>query len=467
MYNPYKNYQDVYRDKTSEFIPTEEQSKAISLIKNFLNHPNERIFVLKGYAGTGKTTLVNYVLKDFYKKGRQIAVTAFTNKATNVISRKTPFAQGITLFKLLGLKTDESSENLNFKKEGRSLVGNFDIIVLDEVSMVNDEHLDLLLKEVSQMFSHTKILMMGDPAQLNPVGQEEDSKAFKLENSFELKQVIRQSKDSNIIKYSFCVREILEKINDNEKVPIKTKLKPEDLSANNDLVILDNSKKFLEMMLEDFTSDNYQNSGDYVKVIAYRNNTIDKINDLIRKRIFGELEDTIAKGENIILNSPMIDLSMGTVLYDSSDELEVTDILESDVYDSEDHCGLRIQFPYYNCLVTRKFDGLNGEMKIINPSYKLKFNEMISEWGKRIKKEPNAKIIFREQFYPFKKEFHLVGYNYAITVHKSQSSTYNRVYAVEDDLEQVSQASPKNLWKAKYVAYTRASEKLVILNRYK
>lgn len=467
MYNPYKNYGDVFIDKNSEFIPTEEQSKAITLIKKFLTHPSEKVFVLKGYAGTGKTTLVNHVLKDAYKKGRIIAVTSFTNKATNVISRKTPFAQGITLFKLLGLKTDESSENLNFKKEGKSLVSNFDIIVLDEVSMVNDEHLDLLLKEINGMFSHTKLLMMGDPCQLPPIGQETDSKAFELENSFELTQVIRQSKDSNIIKYSFCVREILKKINNDEKVPIKTKLKPEDLSSKDDLIILDNSKRFLELLLEDFGSDNYQNSSDYVKVLAYRNNTIDKVNDLIRKRIFGELEDNIAKGENIILTSPVLDLSMGTVLYDSSDELEVTDILESGIYDSEDHCGLRIQFPYYNCLVSRRFDGLNGEMKIVNPSYKSRFNEMMVEWGKRIKKEPNGRIIFREQFYPFKKEFHIIGYNYAITIHRIQGSQCNRIYVIEDDLEQVSQASHKNLWKAKYVSYTRATEKLVILNRYK
>lgn len=465
MYNPYKNYGDVYIDKTSEFIPTEEQSKAITLIKKFLVHPSEKVFVLKGYAGTGKTTLVNHVLKDAYKKGRLIAVTSFTNKATNVISRKTPFAQGITLFKLLGLKTDESSENLNFKKEGKSLVSNFDIIVLDEVSMVNDEHLDLLLKEIGGMFSHTKLLMLGDPCQLNPVGQEENSKAFNIENSFELTQVIRQSRDSNILKYSFCIREVLERINSGEKISIKTKLKPEELSASNDLIILNNSKEFIEMMLKDFSSDEYQNSGDYVKVIAYRNNTIDKVNSLIRGKIFGEFEDTIVKGESINISSPVID-DTGFVLYDPSDELEVTDILGSEIYDCE-HLGLKIQFPYYNCLVSRKYDGTNGEMKIVNPSHKIKFNELMSEWGKRIKKEPNHKLIFKEEFYPFKKGFHIVSYNYSISSHRSQGGTLDKVYFIEDDVENTKKASWKDLWKSKYVGITRASKQLIILNRNK
>lgn len=465
MYNPYKNYRDLYIEKTSEFIPTEEQSKAIELIKKFLVNPSEKVFVLQGYAGTGKTTLVNHVLKDFYKKGRLIAVTSFTNKATNVISRKTPFAQGITLFKLLGLKTDESSENLNFKKEGKSLIADFDIIVLDEVSMVNDEHLDLLLKEINQMFSRTKLLIMGDNCQLPPIGQEENSKAFKFENNFELTQVIRQSKDSNILKYSFCVREILNKIENGEKIPIKTKLKPEDLTGSNDLIILNESKKFIEMMLEDFSSDEYQNTNDYVKVIAYRNNTIDKVNSLIRGKIFGEFEDTIVKGESINLSSPVID-ETGFVLYDSSDELEVTDVLSSEIYNSE-HLGLKIQFPYYACLVTRKFDGLNGEMKIVNPSHKSKFIELMSEWGKRIKKESNAKFLFKEEFYPFKKRFHVVSYNYSISSHRAQGSTLNKVYLIEDDIENVRAASWKDLWKSKYVGITRASKQLIILNRNK
>lgn len=466
MYSPFKSRNDVYIDKSSGFVPTEQQSEAIALIKTFLTNPTEKIFVLKGYAGTGKTTLVNYVLKDFYKKGRLIAVTSFTNKATNVITRKTPFAEGITLFKLLGLKTDESSENLSFEKKGTSLVSNFDIIVLDEVSMVNDEHLDLLLKEINQMFSRTKLLIMGDPCQLMPIGQEEDSKAFKFENSFELTQVIRQSKDSNILKYSFCIREISEKINSGEKIPIKTKLKPEELSGANDLIILDNSKKFIEMMLEDFSSDEYKNSSDYVKVIAYRNNTIDKVNSLIRGKIFGEFEDTIVKGESIGISSPVID-DTGFVLYDPSDELEVTDILESEIYDSDNHCGLKIQFPYYNCLVSRKYDGQNGEMKIINPSHKSKFAELMTEWGKRIKKEQNAKYLFKEFFYPFKKKFHAIRYNYAQTSHSAQGSTFSKVYFVEDDVENVTKASWKDLWKSKYVAITRASKQLVILNRNK
>lgn len=468
MYNPYKS--NISSVSSSNFIPTEEQLEASKLIRNFLNS-TQKIFVLKGYAGTGKTTLINYILKEYYMKGKVIAVSSFTNKATNVISRKTPFAQGITLYKLLGLTADESSDTLKFKRPSedskkKSLVSNFDIIVLDEVSMVHDGDLNLLIKEISKMYSTTKLLIMGDPCQLPPVNQGTDSIAFGFENSFQLKNIIRQAEDSNIIKYSFCVREILDRISNDEKVPIKTKLKPILNSDIHDLIILKDSKKFVELMLEAFTSDDYQNSGDYVKAISYRNISIDSINNLIRKNLFKEAEDTITVGENITLNYPVQDLSTGYNLYDTSDELECTEILSTEMYDnSSDHCGIRIQFPYYNCLVSRRFDGMNGEMKIVNPAFKNKFNDLVSEWGKLIRTQKEAKSIYAHEFYPFKKQFHTVSYNYSLTSHRAQGSTYDKVFFVEDDLEHVRQASSTDLWKSKYVAYTRAAKQLIILNR--
>lgn len=469
-YSPFKTGVSNY--SADGFLPTEEQLEAVRHIRRFLNS-NEKIFVLKGYAGTGKTTLVNFILKDYYMKGKLIAVSAFTNKATNVISRKTPFAQGITLYKLLGLTADESSDVLKFRRpkedsKKRSLVPQFDIIVLDEVSMVLDSDLNLLIKEINKMYSTTKLLIMGDPAQLPPVNQETDSIAFTFENSFQLKNIVRQAEESNIIKYSFCVREILKQIENNEKIPIKTKLNPELNPNLQDLIIMNDARKFTNLMLEEFSSDNYKNNGDYVRAISYRNVSVDAINGVIRKNIFKEAEDTITVGENINLNYPVQDLSTGFNLYDTSDELEVTDILSSEMYDnSSDHCGLKIQFPYYVCLTSRRYDGLNGEMNIVNPAFKGKFTDLVSEWGREIRKQREAKSIYANEFYPFKKRFHTVSYNYSLSSHRAQGSTFDKVFFVEDDLEHVRKASCTDLWKAKYVAITRAAKQLIILNRNK
>lgn len=446
---------------SSQFQPTEDQKKAIFQIEKFLDSYSEKVFLLKGYAGTGKTSIVNHVLHKHYLQGKKIAVSAFTNKATNVISKKTPFAQGVSLYKLLGLRSEEDSETLHFNFAGNSRVDQFDIIVLDEVSMVGDNDFDLLIDELKYNYK-TKLLIMGDPAQLPPVDQETDSKAFQIKNCYELREIIRQSKDSDIPKYSYYIRQIL---NSNIIIPISTELPNHNL-LRQDITIIDDSKLFIKLMLEAFDSPEYKINSDFVKVIAYRNNTIDKINVIIRKMLFGEKNNPIMIGENIILNAPVMDEGTGFVMYDTSDELEVRDILSHHTY-KEKRQGVDIEFDYYLVETRRKYDNKIHIMKIVNPLQRMIFNDMVKKWGKAISKKSMSKIIFRNEFYPFKKEYHNVSYNYAITSHRSQGSTFNKVFVVEDDIEQVSQASAKNLWQSKYVSYTRPSEQLIILNRIK
>jgi hypothetical protein len=161
-----------------------------------------------------------------------------------------------------------------------------------------------------------------------------------------------------------------------------------------------------------------------------------------------------------------MDEGTGFVMYDTSDELEVRDILSHHTY-KEKRQGVDIEFDYYLVETRRKYDNKIHIMKIVNPLQRMLFNDMVKKWGKAISKKSMSKIIFRNEFYPFKKEYHNVSYNYAITSHRSQGSTFNKVFVVEDDIEQVSQASAKNLWQSKYVSYTRPSEQLIILNRIK
>lgn len=451
----------------TNFIPTDEQKQAMTLIRDFLDTRRKDSFLLEGFAGTGKSTLVNHILKDYYLKGQLIAVSAFTNKATNIISRKTPFAESITLYRLLGLQANQESDVLSFGKS-RSLVRNFNIIVLDEVSMIKDSEFEFLMTELNKCkgLFRPKLLLMGDPFQLPPVGQDNESIAFNVENKFQLKNVIRQSVNSNILDYSMKIRKVLEQITQTDtNVPIQTKL---GYTEGNDFRHFNNSKSFIESVLEDFNSDSYKRSSDYVKVIAYRNNTINVVNNIIRKNIFGANTDTISINENLMLNSPVYDPFTSYVLYNSSDEIVVDEIEDVKIYEGT-HLGVKIKFPYYMCDVRRKYDDIGACMNIVNPSHYDMFNDYLNEWASQIKKLPpkEAKEIFRTEFYPFKKTYHCPSYNYAITSHKSQGSTYNKAYVIEDDIEKVKQASSKDLWKSKYVACTRPSKQLNILNRIK
>lgn len=444
------------------FVPTTEQNLAIDRIHDFLESDSEHVFVLKGCAGTGKTTIVNHTLRPYKRRGELIAVTAFTNKATNVIARKTPYADAITLFRLLGLKVQLTSETLSFKKQKESLVSNYDIIVLDEASMVLDKHLDYLIKECSNNWRPVKLLIIGDAAQLPPVGQDTESKCFSFSSCFELTEVVRQSKFSNIFRYSLKVRDILQKIEtENTTVSIKTKLKINRDERLSDLFFYSKSQGFVKNLLEDFNSEEYKQDSDHVKVIAYRNRTVTYMNKIIRESLFGKTVPPIFEKDELILNAPLKEGRVG--IYDSSDEISVVSASKS-LYD-EEHKGIRFRFPYFFCHVKRNFDGKEAAMNIIHPNFYEDFDNWVKAWGKEIKKEWNSKTLFRTEFYPFLEEFHKPSFNYAITSHKSQGSTYSKVYVIEDDIERVQKAKPKDLWKSKYVAYTRASTELHILNR--
>lgn len=496
-------------------VLTEDQKNASELIEKFLSNSKEKFFLLVGYAGTGKSFIIKHVLHKHHLVGKSIAVSSFTNKATNVIGSMTPFATSISLFRLLGLKTEEDSEQLIFEFKGKDKLKEFDIVVVDEVSMLSDQYFDLLKEKINKK-RYIKLILMGDSAQLPPVGQESNSKVFDINNYtsetfFELKEIVRQSKNSNIPTYSFYIREIINKITQGIDIPISLKLPYNDSTINNitnnndhfctdnnsqefkkttlndnnqsDIVFFDDSKKFMEMILEYFSNDEYSKNSDFAKVVAYRNVVIDNINNQIRNKIFfhGKLAKykndriklskdlcALVEGENLILNAPAFDFTdePPTNVYDTSDEIFVEKIIDYDQFKKNIY-DLDFNFPFFLIKTKRKYDNKIATLKVINPLYKIKFEATMELLAKKISERPDSKKIFKNAFYPLKKEYTSLSYNYALTLHRIQGTSIDNIFVVEDDIENITKANIKTLWRSKYVYVTRPRKKLFILNRNK
>ena len=184
---------------------TSEQSEAYALIEEWFFHLNTQIFVLCGYAGTGKTFLIDYTVRKLgLVPGDSAVFVTPTGKAASVLIRSgTPAS---TLHSLIYTREEDIEVNedgeiiserfLRFVKKEK-IDKDIRLIVVDETSMVSDEVLrDLLSFGV-------KCLFCGDPAQLPPVG---GSNTLLSMPCYTLTQIVRQEENNPIVRLAAKVR---------------------------------------------------------------------------------------------------------------------------------------------------------------------------------------------------------------------------------------------------------------------
>ena len=168
---------------------TAEQSAAKDAVHEWIKDSSRQIFVLAGYAGTGKSTILGQVLE-----GAEPLYLTPTGKAAEVLRKKGLAAQTIHSFcyQCLG----RSQAGLEFDFVQNSLDGQ-KLVVIDEASMVNNSMLKDLLG------SGRKLLFVGDHGQLPPIGVPCD---LMTKPDFKLETVMRQSLDSPIVSFATHVR---------------------------------------------------------------------------------------------------------------------------------------------------------------------------------------------------------------------------------------------------------------------
>ena len=180
-------------------ILTDKQNEALKIAVN--RYKNKEAYTcIAGYAGSGKTTLVKFIVAALNIPKERIAYIAFTGKASHVLRTKGN-ENAMTAHKFLYYtrrKADGSfvyEPKLNLKKD-------YDLIVIDEISMLPKEMWE-------RMLTHKiHVLCMGDPFQLPPVSKESDNQVLENPHIF-LSEIIRQAADSEIIKLSMHLREQL------------------------------------------------------------------------------------------------------------------------------------------------------------------------------------------------------------------------------------------------------------------
>jgi hydrolase, P-loop family len=293
---------------------TDDQHNALEKIEKFLSS-DAQIFILKGYAGSGKTTLLKGLVSYLQEEKTQCQVMAPTGRAAKILRKKV--GQGATIHKTIYALEDIHTEHLENEETGEhSYLYHFPIkqegdnkqriLIVDEASMVsnvkNEQEFfqfgtDILLADLLTYSrvreSHNKIIFVGDPAQLPPVGspisQALNTDFFeKLGLEYmqaEMTQVVRQG-NNLILKNATTIRKVIEQ-------PIKSELV---LDYDNDFIKID-----IEEVATQYTELFPMPELGQGVVIAYSNRQCLHYNQSIRSKIFPNTPDVIA-GDILLIN---------------------------------------------------------------------------------------------------------------------------------------------------------------------
>ncbi|MCW3076140.1 MAG: ATP-dependent endonuclease, partial [Bacteroidetes bacterium] len=212
--------------KNLPFVANADQNTAIEKITGFIVDPDERgVFILRGYAGTGKTNLISAFTKSLPNIKWRSVLLAPTGRAAKVIGN---YAQrdAQTIHKKIFRKQMGSEGEMIF-----SLAENLHrntLFIVDEASMINADSVNdngLFNNILENLFEYVysgdncKLILIGDTAQLPPVGSNDSpaldphylKNAFHLNIKFyELREVARQQSESGILKNATALRQLLE-----------------------------------------------------------------------------------------------------------------------------------------------------------------------------------------------------------------------------------------------------------------
>ena len=296
--------------KTSfPFSPTPKQNIGLQQLSNFVfsKEPNE-LFVLKGYAGTGKTTIIGVLVKNLWEVQKSAVLLAPTGRAAKVISNYSQ-KEAFTIHKKIYVPRSEKNGKISFvlapNKHKKTL------FIVDEASMISDISnqaklfgtgalLDDLIQYVYSGFQ-CKLLLIGDTAQLPPV-KLDLSPALNESNlelnynkevlRLELDEVVRQGEDSGIL---FNATHLREAISNSYFDSFQF-----NLNGFKDIVRLSDGYEIMDAI-----NDAYSNLGNEETALIVRSNKRANLyNEQIRSRIlFNENELTAGDFLMIVKNN--------------------------------------------------------------------------------------------------------------------------------------------------------------------
>ena len=414
-----------------------EEARSFVLDRSFGNKDLEML--ITGGAGCGKTFLTKALVSDLRVSW---CCSATTNKATKVLQRNLgSLSKCRTIFSVLGMKMapDEDLMKLKVPKTPVNLT-NYDVIVLDEAGMANEELVYYLRKQSREQ--GVKLLHIGDEAQLNPVG-EEMSKVFETERAAKLTKVLRQ--DNQILDFATHVRKQVLEYPEGRGIKLRS-----DNDGTEGVWKL--KKKVWLDQIEEAAEAGFFTKPDDTKAIAWRNSTVNELNSRIRRRIFGDKEADKAMwlpGDRVSVRRPVPDPDKpSSIIGFIDDEGTVTSVTDVRNSHYREYAAHRVTLAVD--------DGPNLVLEIANKKSEIRLLEDLARLARAAVKNPKE----WGEFWALKNAFHEVAHSYAQTAHRSQGSTYVNVFAEASEI--LANQEQQEALRCFYVTSSRPTTRLIL-----
>ncbi|MFD2541270.1 ATP-dependent RecD-like DNA helicase [Lacinutrix gracilariae] len=450
------------------FKPTPKQDIVLLQLSEFIfsKSPNA-LYLLKGYAGTGKTTIIGTIVTHLWKAKKSAVLMAPTGRAAKVISNYSK-KEAFTIHKKIYFPKKNKGGGVNFVLQPNKHKNT--IFIVDEASMISDTASDSKLYENGSLLDdlmryvysghQCKLLLIGDTAQLPPVkldispALDENTLSLSYDKDvtkMELDEVVRQEQDSGILENATILREALSSaFVDTFKFELK---------SFKDIVRLVDGYEIMDAI-----NDSYSNLGNEETAIIVRSNKRANLyNQQIRERILFN-ENELSAGDYLMVvknNYYWIKPTTEAGFIANGDIIEVLEIFSIQELYGFRFAEVKIRMVDYPKMKPFETVLLLDTITAETPSLAYEDSNRLYQ---EVQKDFQDETSNYKKFLKIKQNKHFnalqVKFSYAITCHKSQGGQWNTVFVEQPYLPN---GIDTDYLRWLYTAITRAKEKLYLI----
>lgn len=443
-----------------QFPPTSHQLMAFGLLDHFLEiRSSLQLFILRGYAGTGKTAILAHVAKQF-AEDRKIVLLAPTGRAAKVLSSYCGLP-AYTVHKKIYRMAESTTGDLNFVLQKNNFTNT--IFIVDEASMLSSGHhgerdvLEDLMRFVYRG-KGCKLILSGDNAQLPPVDMDYSpalDESYMLDRFhipvtfFELNEVVRQAQESGVLHNATALRKSLQA----DSVSIKFNVSYDDFNSINGLE--------LQESLEECVS---AYGADEVLIVTRSNKRANQFNSEMRNRLLFR-EENIEAGDILMSvknNYHWLSEEKKDDFIANGESMEVLKVLNRDSMYGYDFADLNVRFVddripdvdvkvWLDCLTTE------GPAMPQADYHKL-FYSVMEDYVNQGEAKKAKQLTLIDPYYNALQ----VKFSYAVTCHKAQGGQWSAVFIDHGYL--TDEMIDESLLRWFYTAVTRATQKVYLVN---